>query len=235
MSYHSDVRKPEHVAKTGSSFSSLDPSLHHGRVSFERRITLLALLSGFPAVGLCALLLWLADATARTQLTIDLALVLVWLGVAFNLRQRIVRPLQTLSNILAAVREGDFSIRGRHAKSGDALGEVMLEVNELGQTLREQRLGALEATALLRTVMSEIDVAVFAFDGKQRLRLVNRSGEKLLAQPEIRLLGRTVEELGLAACYAQPDTSSSNTIPMVFPVGACRWTVRCATLREGAA
>ena len=82
----------------------------------------------------------------------------------------------------------------------------MLEVNDLGQTLREQRLGALEATALLRTVMSEIDVAVFAFDGDRRLRLVNRAGEKLLAQPALRLLGRTSSELGLAACLEREET-----------------------------
>ena len=134
------------------------------------------------------------------QWTIDLLLVLLWLGIAFNLKTRIVRPLQTLSNILAAIREGDYSIRGRRALTGDALGEVMLEVNDLGQTLREQRLGAMEATALLRTVMAEIDVAVFAFDGEQRLQLVNRAGERLLAQPSARLLGRTAEELGLSAC-----------------------------------
>jgi nitrogen fixation/metabolism regulation signal transduction histidine kinase len=156
----------------------------------------------------------------------------VWLGVAFNLRQRIVRPLQTLSNILAAVREGDFSIRGRHAKSGDALGEVMLEVNELGQTLREQRLGALEATALLRTVMSEIDVAVFAFDGEQRLRLVNRAGERLLAQPAARLLGRSGIELGLAACLEHPEAEMPYTMQMVFPGGVGRWGVRRSTFRE---
>jgi len=220
---------------TGSApFSTLDPTLKRGAtLQFERRVTLLSLFAGLPAVALSALLLWLGDYSTRTQLTIDLFLVLGWLVVAFKLKERIVRPLQTLSNILAALREGDYSLRGRRAAIGDALGEVMLEVNELGQTLREQRLGALEATALLRTVMSEIDVAVFAFDGKQRLRLVNRSGEKLLAQPEIRLLGRTVEELGLAACYAQPDTSNSHTIPMVFPGGAGRWSVRRGTFREG--
>ena len=99
------------------------------------------------------------------QWTADLFLAIFWLSIAFNLKQRIVRPLQTLSNILAAIREGDYSIRGRRAAAGDALGEVMLEVNDLGQTLREQRIGALEANALLRTVMAEIDVAVFAFDG----------------------------------------------------------------------
>jgi two-component system, NtrC family, nitrogen regulation sensor histidine kinase NtrY len=220
--------------KTVLTPATLDPGLKRGgTLQFERRVTLLSLLAGLPAVALCALLLWLGDYSSRTQLTVDLFLVLGWLVVSFKLKERIVRPLQTLSNILAALREGDYSLRGRRAAIGDALGEVMLEVNELGQTLREQRLGALEATALLRTVMSEIDVAVFAFDGKQRLRLVNRSGEKLLAQPETRLLGRTVEELGLTACYAQPDTSNSHTIPMVFPGGGGRWSVRQGTFREG--
>src|SRR5690242_13509023 len=197
--------------KPAPSFSSLDPELQRGRMKFERRITLLALLAGFPAVALCALLLWYDGYSGQVQWTIDLLLTLLWLGISFNLKSRIVRPLQTLSNILAAIREGDYSIRGRRALSGDALGEVMLEVNDLGQTLREQRLGAMEATALLRTVMAEIDVAVFAFDGEQRLQLVNRAGERLLAQPPARLLGRTAEELGLSACLnssagAAPET-----------------------------
>ncbi len=153
------------LPKKASTFSSLDPALRRGgRLKFERRITLLALAAGFPAVVLCALLLWYDNYSIRFQWTVDLFLVLLWLGIAFNLKQRIVRPLQTLSNILAAIREGDYSIRGRRAAAGDALGEVMLEVNDLGETLREQRLGAMEATALLRTVMGEIDVAVFAFD-----------------------------------------------------------------------
>jgi nitrogen fixation/metabolism regulation signal transduction histidine kinase len=217
-----------------ASFSSLDPALKRGgRLKFEKRITLLAIAAGFPAVTLCALLLWLDGYSARVQWTVDLFLLLVWLGVAFNLKQRIVRPLQTLSNILAAIREGDYSIRGRRAASGDALGEVMLEVNDLGQTLREQRLGALEATALLRTVMGEIDVAVFAFDGEQRLRLVNRAGEKLLAQPATRLLGRTSSELGLAACFHREEAEGPHTMQMIFPGGVGRWDIRRSTFREG--
>ena len=196
---------------------------------------MLALTAGFPAVALCAWLLWYDDYSGRVQWTIDLFLVLLWLSVSFSLKQRIVRPLQTLSNILAAIREGDYSIRGRRAETGDALGEVMLEVNDLGQTLREQRLGALEATALLRTVMAEIDVVVFAFDGEQRLRLVNRAGERLLAQPAARLLGRTSSELGLAACLDRPAGDGPQTLQMVFPGGVGRWDVRRSTFREGGA
>jgi nitrogen fixation/metabolism regulation signal transduction histidine kinase len=215
---------------------SLDPAFRRGhRLKFERRVTFLSLIAGFPAVALCAFLLWYDDYPGRVQWTVDLFLLIFWLSVSFNLKERIVRPLQTLSNILAAIREGDYSIRGRRAAVGDALGEVMLEVNDLGQTLREQRIGALEATALLRTVMAEIDVAVFAFDGEQRLQLVNRAGERLLAQPMTRLLGRTSLELGLAGCLNGDEGEGSHTRQMVFPGGFGRWDVRRSTFREAGA
>jgi nitrogen fixation/metabolism regulation signal transduction histidine kinase len=226
------AKLPKHTA----TISTLDPALSRGgRVRFEKRVTILALAAGFPAVVLCAFLLWYDNYSARVQWTLDLFLVIFWLSIAFNLKQRIVRPLQTLSNILAAIREGDYSIRGRRATLGDALGEVMLEVNDLGQTLREQRIGALEATALLRTVMAEIDVAVFAFDGQRRLRLVNRAGERLLAQPATRLLGRTSGELGLAACFEREEGEGPHTMQMVFPGGFGRWDIRRSTFREGGA
>ena len=229
---NTSAKPPKHAP----TISSLDLALRPGgRLKFERRVTLLALGAGFPAVLLCAFLLWYDSYSARVQWTVDLFLVIFWLSIAFNLKQRIVRPLQTLSNILAAIREGDYSIRGRRAALGDALGEVMLEVNDLGQTLREQRIGALEATALLRTVMAEIDVAVFAFDGEQRLQLVNRAGERLLAQPATRLLGRTSSELGLAPCFSREQGEGPHTMQMVFPGGFGRWDVRRSTFREGGA
>lgn len=224
------VKQPKHP----SPISSLDPALARSEgLKFERRITILALLAGFPAVALCVFLLWYDGYSAQIQWTVDLFLILLWLGISLNLKQRIVRPLQTLSNILAAIREGDYSIRGRRALTGDALGEVMLEVNDLGQTLREQRLGAMEATALLRTVMAEIDVAVFAFDGEHQLRLVNRAGERLLAQPAARLLDRTSDELGLTECLNWPAGGPPKTMQMVFPGGVGRWDIRRSTFREG--
>lgn len=222
------------MPKPALTIPSLDPALKRpGRISFETRITLLTLGAGFPAVFLCILLLWLNDYSGRLQWTIDLFLVLIWLGVSFHLKQRIVRPLQTLSNILGAIGEGDYSIRGRWASVGDAFGEVMLEVNSLGSTMREQRLSAFEASALLRTVMAEIDVAIFAFDAAKRLRLVNRTGEKLLAQPQSRLLGRSSTELGLDHCLTTEEGGRAHTMQMVFPGGVGRWNVRNSTFREG--
>src|SRR5437762_3994518 len=233
MGYHEPVTTPTKPTREPSTISYIDLAARGARLKFERRVTLLAMAAGFPGVALCALLLWLDGYTSRVQWTVDLLLVCLWLGFAASLKNRVVRPLQTLSNILAAIREGDYSIRGRRAATGDALGEVMLEVNDLGATLRGQRLGAMEATALLRTVMSEIDVAVFAFDLSQQLRLVNRAGEKLLAQPAMRLLGRTSEELGLAACLNGRVDTDPYTMQMVFPGGVGRWEIRRGTFREG--
>jgi two-component system nitrogen regulation sensor histidine kinase NtrY len=233
MGYHDPVSTPVKPGKPSSTISYLDLAARGSSLKFERRVSMLALAAGLPGVALCALLLWLDGYSSRVQWTVDLLLICLWLGIAANLKNRVVRPLQTLSNILAAIREGDYSIRGRRAASGDALGEVMLEVNDLGATLRGQRLGAMEATALLRTVMSEIDSAIFAFDPTQQLRLVNRAGERLLAQPETLLLGRTSAELGLAACLDGHEGRTPYTMQMVFPGGAGRWEIRHGTFREG--
>jgi two-component system nitrogen regulation sensor histidine kinase NtrY len=163
------------------------------------------------------------------QWTLGLLVLGSWLITAIVLRERVVRPLQTLSNMLAALREGDYSIRARGADRDDALGLAFLESNLLGETLRTQRLGAMEATALLRTVMAEIDVAVFAFDEADRVRLVNRAGERLLAQPAERLLGRTAEQVGLAAGLAG---QSPRTMDVTYPGGAGRWEVRRGSFRQ---
>jgi nitrogen fixation/metabolism regulation signal transduction histidine kinase len=164
------------------------------------------------------------------QWTLTVFIVGVWTGCSFSVRHRVVLPLQTLSNLLAALRESDFSIRARGASGDDPLGAVMLEVNVLASTLHDQRLGALEASALLRTVMVEIDVAVFTFDGAQTLRLVNRAGERLLAQPAEQLLGRTAAELELRTCL---DGVSPRIEDVVFPGGAGRYEVRRTTFRQG--
>src|SRR6202047_531971 len=135
----------------------------------------MALVAGWPAVLTSMLVLWLGDFTPRVQWTLTVAIVTVWLGFCFALRERVASPLRTLANLLEAMREGDYSIRARHTKSDDAMGEVMQQVNAMSSTLREQRLGALEATTLLRKVMEEINVAVFAFDEHQKLRLDRKS------------------------------------------------------------
>jgi len=198
-------------------------------LSHEGRVVLLAVLAGLPGSATALYLLWSRGYPLRYELTFTTLIVCAWLGFAFAVRERVVFPLQTLSNLLGALREGDYSVRGRSPKPDDALGEVMREVNTLGSTLREQRLGAMEATTLLRTVMREIDVAIFAFDEHQRLRLVNRAAERLLAAQPEKLLGQTAHEIGLEACLLGPEQS---TLQASFPGGAGRFGVRRTGIRE---
>jgi len=192
---------------------------------------LLAFLAGLPgsATALVLLWYWTGEHSARTEWTLTVAILLGWIGFAMAARERVVFPLQTVSNLLGALREGDYSVRGRSPRADDALGEVMREINILGGTLREQRLGALEATTLLRTVMREIDVAIFAFDEHRRLRLANRAGERLLAQAPEQLLGRSAAELHLETTLDGPDQT---TLQASFPGGAGRFGVRRTRIRE---
>ncbi len=199
------------------------------RIGHEGRIVLLAFLAGLPGSVAALAILWSGDFAVRTQWTLTVLILAAWLGFAWAVRERVVFPLQTLSNLLAALREGDFSVRGRSPRPDDALGEVMREVNTLGGQLREQRLGAVEAATLARTVMREIDVAVLAFDEHQRLRLVNRAGERLLAGSADRLIGQTAVDLRLDSCLEGPPQS---TLQAVFPGGAGRFGVRRTRIRE---
>ena len=196
---------------------------------FDRRLLWLTLGSGAPAVVVAMTLLFVDDFSDRTRWTLALFVLGSWFFGSLIVRERVVRPLQTISNLLAALREGDFSIRARSSRPDDPLGEVHTEVNGLGAMLREQRLVAMEATTLLRTVMAEIDVAIFAFDEKGLLRLINRSGQELLAQPAERVLGRTAAELDLGYCLEGPDT---RVLSSVFPGAAGRWGMRRTSFRE---
>ncbi len=195
----------------------------------ERRVFLLALGAGLPGVVATIALLARGDYAPRVVWTLGGVVVGTWVIVTLVLRERIVRPLQTLSNMLAALREGDFSLRARLSHSDDALGLALMEINLLGDTLRSQRLGALEATSLLRAVMSEIDVAIFAFDDEGKLRLANRAGERLLAQPYDRLADRTAESLGLAELLRG---ESPRVHDRAFPERGGRWEVRRTIFRQ---
>jgi two-component system nitrogen regulation sensor histidine kinase NtrY len=199
------------------------------RLKHEHRIFWVALLAGLPATGMALAFLWMGGYSDQTKWTVMAFILMIWLGCSASVIGKVRFPLQTISNLLAAIREGDYSIRARGGRREDALGEVIIEVNALGENLRQQRLAALEATALLSKVMTEIDVAVFTFDGAQKLRLVNRAGERLLGKPCERLLNGGAAELGLADCL---QGEPSRTMEITLPGGTGRWGLRRTTFRE---
>lgn len=148
---------------------------------------------------------------------------------AFAVRERVTRPLQTLANLIAALREEDYSIRARGASPEDPLGLASLEVNALTETLRARRLESVEAAALLARVIAEIDAAIFAFDAFGRLRLANAAGERLLGRRAAELVDRRAEDLDLAP-FLKGDPQ--RVVEVVFPGKAGRWEVRRSSFRQ---
>ncbi len=203
------------------------------KIAHEQKILLVALAAGAPAVLVCMVMLWTGahTPTPKTQWTIAILIIAFWLGFGFSVRERVASPLRTLANLLEAMREGDYSIRARGDKTDDAMSEVMVQVNAMSATLRAQRLGALEATTLLRKVMEEIDVSIFAFDAEHRLRLLNRAAERLLGEPAERVLGKEAAALGLDR-YLTGE--AQRTVQHTFKGGGGgRWGIGRSSFREG--
>src|SRR6266478_6032200 len=167
------------------------------RAAFERRVARLSALLVAPAFLITGILVWLQPWTLESKLLLLGVELLGCLLIGVALHDHIVRPLQTLANVVGALRDEDYSFRARLAVPNDALGELSLEVNALADLLAKHRTGAIEAAALLQRVVEEVDIPIFAFDPANKLRLVNSAGEKLLQQPSVQLLGRAASELQL--------------------------------------
>jgi len=193
------------------------------RMRWETQIVLFTLAGGLPALILATLYLAHAVADPSLRGLILTALWLSWLICAGVAVERAVRPMQTLSNMVAAIREGDTSIRARGADPEGALGLALWEVNALTEAVRRQRLGAIAATALLRRVMDSVDVAVVGFDPERRLRLVNGEGERLLGRPSERLLGLEAQWLGLGTCL---EGETPRLVDLRLAGASGRWELR---------
>jgi nitrogen fixation/metabolism regulation signal transduction histidine kinase len=175
------------------------------------------------------ILLWLQPWSTEAKLAFTVTILLVCWILGLALHDQTIRPLQTLANVVAALREEDYSFRARGAAVDDALGELSLEVNALADLLADQRLRAIEATAVLRRVVQEIDAPLFAFDSARMLKLVNPAGEKLLQQASTRLLGRRADEIGLSQCL---DTANEGLMALPLYGSTVRWVVRRSRFRE---
>lgn len=198
------------------------------RAPFERRVTRYAALLVTPCFVASAVLIWLQPWSLQSKLLLIGAQLLVSLLIGLALYDHIIRPLQTLANVVGALREQDYSFRARMAVPNDALGELSLEVNALADLLAQHRSDAIEATVLVERVVEEVDIPIFAFDPAQRLRLVNSAGEKLLQQPSARVLGVPAAQLRLEEALRCENES---LVELHFSSDA-RWFVRRSSFRQ---
>lgn len=199
------------------------------RVRFELRLFLLVLLTGLPGVALCYLLLWRNPYSLDHKIEGTVTVLVLWLGLSVSARDLVIRSIQALSNVVAALKEDDFSFRATEAVTGDALGELAIEINSLSKALERERIGALESASLLRKVMSETGTAIFAFSPDERVRLLNRGGAIFLGRPERKILHMTAEELGISNLLEGPTSETISWPPGSFDR---RWIVRRAHFRQ---
>jgi nitrogen fixation/metabolism regulation signal transduction histidine kinase len=199
-------------------------------IAFQNRLALVALASGLPATIIASWVAWRFAPSPELRVIFVILLIGFWVFCALAVRQRLIFPLQTLANLIEAVRCGDYTLRGRRGAPGDTLGEVVREINKLGETLRRQRLESLEATALVQTVLEELDTAVLAFNDEQRLKLINRAGCELIGRSGESLLGSSALELGLDELITR---ESPAVVALCFSGRTGRFEVRKRSFQEG--
>src|SRR5690349_22622448 len=209
--------------------TAIKPLQHRFKLNFDTRILLMTLAISLPGAIVAELFLWIGNHSLELKWTVTLFIVLTWMIGSSMLHAQVIRPMQTLSNMVAAIREEDFSFRLRGGSRDDSLADLIYEINSLAIRLQQQKVSALEATALLKKVMMEIDVAVFTFDQQQRLRIVNRAGEQLMGRIAPRMLGLTAEELGLQEFLQSPGPQ---TAQITFPGKHGRWAISHTEFRE---
>jgi nitrogen fixation/metabolism regulation signal transduction histidine kinase len=199
------------------------------RWPFERRVTALALALALPALALGVFVLWDVDFSPVLRACLIILLVLTLGGTAALLRESIIQPLRGLANVVESYRAGDYTVRGRRSAKKDALGDLVGEINDLGRTLHQQRLRAMEATALLDKLIGDIDVAVLAFDGAHELRLANPAANRLLGIEAGAAIGRRAVELALDEFL---DDERATRIVGAIAGRSGRWQVTHGTFRE---
>jgi nitrogen fixation/metabolism regulation signal transduction histidine kinase len=173
--------------------------------SLEQAVVGLSLLGGLPAAVALTWIVWGQHYSFEVRWTLAAVVLVVWIGCAISAYQMVTRVLFLAGNLLGALHEGDYSIRGTGAKPGSAADLVMKEINSLGNTLQRQRSEAVESTALLTSVMGAIDVAVFAFDMDEKLVLANPAAARLVNRPLPDIAGHLASELRLEK-YLTGDT-----------------------------
>ena len=194
------------------------------RTSYERRLKLWIAALGLPSLALAGYLLSI-HTTALLAVGCLVVLCLLWLIAGAYFFEQLTRPLQTLSNVVAALREDDFSFRARGARRGDSLGDLALEINALAGMLQQQSSAARDALTLVERVMSSMQSPVLAFDPEGRLRLINQAAETSLDLQRQQAIGQTAEELKLTSLLEVQDESLYNGASQT------RWSVRRTTFR----
>ena len=159
----------------------------------EDAITFLVLAAIAIPAAIALPLVWFHDYDLKTRVTLTLAIVLGSGGMAIAIRSRVMRPLQTLANLTASLREKDYAVRGRHGRRDDAFGLALSELAMLADELRAERWRDEETSAGLARVVESLDAAVLAIDATGTIQLANRTAERVVGKVGDQLAGEVAD------------------------------------------
>jgi two-component system nitrogen regulation sensor histidine kinase NtrY len=197
---------------------------------FERRLFTSVLVAGAPGSVLGLYLLWRSAYSLDHKLEITALLLFLWIRISISVRDSVVRAIQVLSNVVAALKENDFSFRANNEVRGDAFGDLAIEINNLSRALEQERLQTIDSSNLLRQVMAEVGSVILTFTPDSRVHLLNHAAAVFLGAPEAELLGRSAQELGIADLFEGP---SAETISRAGAnMEETRWVVRRKQFRR---
>ena len=198
------------------------------RRRYQTRLLFDAMLVSAPGLAAFLVVVLVRGLGVLALLMLGMAAAAVSALLAMRAQRRAIRPLQTASNVVAAVRSGDTAQRSASPDPTDAFGNVLFEINALADMLRAQRLRGAETAALLAKIVAITDIGLFTFDRTDRLRLVNPAGARLLGTSPEELLGQKLPQL-------QVDSLKDSTaiVTREFPARSGRFEIRQRSFREG--
>jgi len=197
--------------------------------NFSQKIFIFTLAAAVPSFLCCLIFLWMIEYSVYAKILLTTLLSLSVFGFAWLIKKQLQFQFQTLSNLVEAIRGGDFTLRGKKRSSDDPLTELIGQINLLSANLSEQRIASEEAYRLLDKTIAHINVAIFAFDARGQIKLANPAAGRLFDCDYQLLLGKAADDLALNDFLSGEQ---SQLIEHSFPGGAGRWQIRLDSYRD---
>jgi len=138
---------------------------------------------------------------------------------------RMLAAWRTLGSLLAALREGDYGVRGSLPSRHHPLRGMIADINAVSDTLREGRRKRTESLRFLGKTLTALQDPIFVVDREQRLVMINPAARELIGAAHDSVIGRDADAMGLMPVVVASDNA---ILSWEFPARTGRWIVRRA-------
>lgn len=161
--------------------------------TFRLRYFILCSLSSLGGI-LAYLLLWgFPSQSPYLKILTVLILAVTSLYSGYHFFLQLNNKVNVISNLLEAVEQEDFSLRGS-TKGRDIFDGVISQINAIAMQLSRHRQQQREMDFLLQKVLSNISISIFALDSQHRVIWCNDAAARMLERPIESLIGEDGEQ-----------------------------------------